>query len=313
MGTPTLALAIRRAGLLMLFALCASVPAWAQPSTDCPPQGSSAASLRALKAERFAMPAEAARQAFALALQPCLASPDAELRDGIAFEAYSTWMRAGQLSVPTLRTLSLQLQTRLADSTPDAEGFAKPFAALVLAEVARTDRIAAWMTPAERQAMVDSAGRYMQSIRDYRGLDAQQGWRHGVAHTADWMMQLALNPAVGKDQLDQLLQALGSQLVAHHGHAYVYAEPERLAAPVLHMARRKLHSAAEWQAWLAQFAAMPAGMKPDAVYRSPQALAQRHNLLAFLQALYFRLAEGADEDLKQRLKPAVAEALKRLP
>jgi hypothetical protein len=222
-------------------------------------------------------------------------------------------MRAGQLSVPTLRALSLQLQARLWATAPDTEGFYKPFAALVLAELARTDRLAAWMTPDERQAMVDSAGRYMQSIRDYRGLDAQKGWRHGVAHTADWMMQLALNPAVGKDQLAQLLQALGAQLAAHDGHAYIYGEPERLAAPVLYAARRKLHSTAEWQVWLSQFGSMPEGMKPDAVYRSPQALAQRHNLLAFLQALYFRLSEGSDEDLKLRLKPAVLEALKRLP
>lgn len=313
MGRPSMALALRRAGLGMLWALCASTPGWAQASADCPPPGSSTASLRALKAERFAIPAEATRQGFALALQPCLASPDADLRDGVAFEAYSTWMRAGQLSAPTLRALSLQLQARLLSTAPDAEGFAKPFAALVLAEVTRADRIAAWMTPDERQAMVDSAGRYLQSIRDYRGLDAQQGWRHGVAHTADWMMQLALNPAVGKDQLDQLLQALGTQLAAHDGHAYVYGEPERLVAPVLYAARRKLHSTAQWQAWLSQFAAMPEGMKPDAVYRSPPALAKRHNLQAFLLALYFKVTEGADEDLKLRLKPALVDALKRLP
>ena len=310
MAVPSLSMVARRVCMIMLVA---GAPGWVQASVDCPPSGSSAASLRALKAQRFVMPAEAERQDFALALQACLASPDAELRDGVAFEAYSTWMRAGQLSVPTLRALSLQLQARLWATAPDTEGFHKPFAALVLAELARTDRLAAWMTPDERQAMVDSAGRYMQSIRDYRGLDAQKGWRHGVAHTADWMMQLALNPAVGKVQLDPLLQALGAQLAAHDSHAYIYGEPERLAAPVLYVARRKLHSAAEWQVWLNQFGSMPEGMKPDAVYRSPQALAQRHNLLAFLQALYFQLSEGSDEDLKLRLKPAVLAALKRLP
>ena len=43
------------------------------------------------------------------------------------------------------------------------------------------------------------------------------------------------------------------------------------------------------------------------------ALALGRACLAFLGTLYFQAAKGADEDLKLRLKPAVLEALKRLP
>ena len=31
------------------------------------------------------------------------------------------------------------------------------------------------------------------SVRDYRGFDAKQGWRHGVAHGADLLLQLSRN------------------------------------------------------------------------------------------------------------------------
>ena len=41
----------------------------------------------------------ARRQKLALALLPCLSNPDPGLRDGVAFEAYYTWMRAKLLDV----------------------------------------------------------------------------------------------------------------------------------------------------------------------------------------------------------------------
>ena len=43
------------------------------------------------------------RRALAVALLPCLAATDPALRDGIGYEALSTWMRAGALNADTLR------------------------------------------------------------------------------------------------------------------------------------------------------------------------------------------------------------------
>lgn len=279
----------------------------------CPPPGQSLESLRALKAQKFAVPDAAQRASLALALQACLPDPNPELRDGIAFEAYQRWMRAKLLPVETIRTLSTDLRAQLSSAVPNSAGFGKPFAALVLADVARTDRIAAWMTPAERQQSLTAATTYLAELRDYRGFEDANGWRHGVAHTSDWLMQLALNPALDKAQLDQLLQAIASQVPAHGGHAYVFGEPERLAAPVLHSARRKLHTAQEWHDWLEATSTLPAGAKPADVFQSQALLAWRHNVQAFLQALYVNVALGSDEDLKARLLPGLVDALKRLP
>ena len=282
-------------------------------ATACPPPGYSVESLRTLKAQKFVVPDAAQRASLALALQACLADPNPELRDGIAFEAYQQWMRAKLLPTETLRSLSADLQAQLPNTAPDAAGYGKPFAALVLADVARTDRIAPWMTPAERQQSLSAATDYLTAQRDYRGFEDTSGWRHGVAHTADWLMQWALNPALDKAQLDLLLQAIASQVPAHGGHAYVFGEPERLAAPVLHTARRKLHTPQEWYDWLARTSALPAGAKAADVFQSQALLAWRHNVQAFLQALYVNVALGSDEDLKARLLPGLGDALKRLP
>lgn len=50
-------------------------------------------------------------------------------------------------------------------------------------------------------------------MRDLRGFDAVQGWRHGVAHGADLLLQLALNPALRRVQAEALLAAIASQVL----------------------------------------------------------------------------------------------------
>ena len=77
------------------------------PAADatCPPAGYDAARLQELKSREFAVPDGDERQRLAAALLDCLGDPDPALRDGIAYEALSTWMRNQQLSDATLAAL----------------------------------------------------------------------------------------------------------------------------------------------------------------------------------------------------------------
>jgi hypothetical protein len=192
----------------------------------------------------------------------------------------------------------------------DRDGFRQPFAALVLSEVARTDRLAAWMTAEQRAQLVDKAALYLVSVRDYRGFDPREGWRHGVAHGADLVTQLVLNAGVDRAGIDRLLASVARQ-VAPTGHAYVDGESERLARPVLYAAQRGLHTADEWQEWLLAVSA-PAPL-PDwgAAYQSREGLARRHDVLAFLYALYVNARESSDAKI-QVLVPALQAAFKTL-
>ncbi|HEY6124686.1 MAG TPA: DUF2785 domain-containing protein, partial [Steroidobacteraceae bacterium] len=211
-------------------------------AADCPPAGSDRAALDALKASKFELSDDAQRQKLALALLPCLSSSDASLRDGIAFEAYYSWMRANQLDVRTRTELLARLSGMIEATPPDALGFRQPFAALVLSEVARTDRIDAWLTPAQRAALVDSAARYVISVRDSRGFDSKEGWRHGVAHGADLLTQLVFNSAVDRQGVDRLLGAVAAPVAPAGEHSYIDGESERLARPVLFAAQRGLYT-----------------------------------------------------------------------
>jgi len=275
----------------------------------CPPQGYDRAGLDALKSTGFAIEADEARAELAVGLLDCLAHPDPTLRDGIAFEAYYTWMRAKSLPPATLREVDASLQDALRDLSPDAAGFRKPFSALVLAEVARTDRIESWMTDEERDDVVRTAVDYVSAVRDYRGFNEEEGWRHGVAHGADLLMQLALNPALTRAQLDAILDAVGSQIAPPGDVFYRYGESERLMRPVLFVAARGLHTEAEWTTWLARVASPAPLADWREAFKSQEGLAKKHNTSAFLQALYLNVAESDDAKVRERLLPGLKAAV----
>jgi hypothetical protein len=280
-------------------------------SAACPPTGFDRAALDALKASKFELADDARRQKLALELLPCLANADPRLRDGIAFEAYATWMRAGQLDVATRTGLLARLSAMIEPGQIDRDGFLKPFAALVLSEVARTDRIAAWLTTPQRVALLDSAARYVESIRDYRGFDPKAGWRHGVAHGSDLLMQLALNPAVDRAGLERLLGAVAAQVAPAGEHAYVDGESERLARPVLFAAQRGLLTGDEWQAWLLKVATPAPLASWDDAFESRAGLARRHNVHAFVYVLYANARESSEANI-QALVPGLLAVFKTL-
>ena len=288
----------------LLAGLC--MPAWARAA--CPPEGRTKENLLALKALQFTVPDAAERQALAEGLVDCLGDPDPAIRDGVAYEALAKWMRAKELDDAGLRALRDRLTATLAEADPD--GFRRPFAALVLSEVARTDRVAPWMSPAERNAMVEAAAAYVEGIADYRGYDDREGWRHGVAHGADWALQLSLNPVLERPEMDRLLTAIAAQAVPSTPHAYVFGEPGRLARPVLALAQRDVYTPAEWQAWLE--ALTPRLGDAKLAYADAAWLARRHDLLAFLTALYLEADRGGDAKL-QTLEDPVVAALKTVP
>ena len=297
---------MNRFGWLLVLG-CASTSAGAA----CPPAGWDDAALDRLRVARFALPDAPAREALASALIDCLADSRPQLRDGIAFEALSTWMRAGALPSAQLDAIRRDLTARL--TADDPEGFARPFAALTLAEIARVDRIKPFLQPAARDDLLRAAVAYERGVRDYRGFDGAQGWRHGVAHGADLLMQLALNPALDRPALDAIIAAAASQIAPPAEHFYVYGESERIARPVFYAARRGLHDIAFWNDWFAALASPAPLARWDEAFKSQAGLARRHNTQAFVQVLYVMVREGGDAALQQRLLPGLVEALKTLP
>jgi hypothetical protein len=299
---------VRQAGIVNLLAVLWGLALAAPAPAACPPEGQDRASLEALKAAGFELADEPRRQALALALLPCLADPDPRLRDGIAFEAYYTWLRAKRIDAATRTQLLERLSVLIEPAPKDRDGFRQSFAALVLSEVARTDRVEPWLTAEQRGSLIAQAARYLTSVRDYRGFDPKQGWRHGVAHGSDLILQLVLNPAVERADLERLLGAIASQVAPPGEHSYIDGESERLARPVLYAAQRGLLSPDDWTQWLRALAAPPAGEKKEDALRTRAGLARVHNLNSFLYALYVNARESGNTNM-QALVPGLQAVL----
>lgn len=291
----------------ILLSLIGACMVHATAVAACPPEGMNRSQLAALRSAKWEVPDNARRQLLAGAMLDCLANPDPVLRDDNGFEALQSWMRTQKLDPATMQAIRATLLARL--QLPDPSGFAAPFAALALAEVVRADRIKPYLSDVERAGIVRAGAAYLTAVRDYRGFDEKEGWRHGVAHGADLMLQLAVHPALGKAEHLAMLAAIATQLSAPSmqapAHFYVYGEGERLMAPVFYLARRDTLSAADWETWVA-------ALMPAAAPQSQAVLARRHNLKNFLMPLYASLAESKDETQRARLLPFVTKALKQL-
>jgi hypothetical protein len=297
---PRLILARRIAAVLCLVAAGVA-------GASCPPGKTTKLALQILKQVEWKVADDNARQALALALLDCLASPDPELRDGVAYDAIAHWARAKALAPATLQSIRTTLLPRLLPGA-DPNGFAQPFAALTLAEVARADRVQPFLGDAERAELVLAATTYLTTLADYRGFDASEGWRHGVAHGADLLLQLSLNLALDRAQLDAILAAVASQVMPAAGHFYVYGEGERLMAPVFYIGRRGALSSTEWSEWFARLSARRLASPGP----SQAALAANHDLAAFLLPLYASLRESGTPEMQAQMLPGVTAALKSL-
>ncbi|WP_374524160.1 DUF2785 domain-containing protein [Sphingopyxis sp.] len=243
----------------------------------------------------------------------CFANPDPTIRDKAAFTLWSDGLRGNHLSPALLRHAAARLSAVLA--APDDEaGFYKPFAALALSEVARTDRVTSWMSDTERHKLAETGAAYLRDVTDYRGFTPDEGWRHGVAHGSDLALQLALNPRLARADAERLLAAIAAQVAPDASDAspfYHYGEPARLARPVLSLATRADIDDAAWAAWFGALHPDHGARWRDA-YASDAGLAAIHNTTAFANAIHVAATEAPDPQIK-RLAPLAADLLKALP
>lgn len=240
----------------------------------------------------------------------CLADPDPMIRDDAAFTLWSEGFRGKHVSPELMRYAMQRLSAILAGSDDDA-GFRRPFAALALSEVARADRIEPYLTEAELHELAEAGAAYLRGVRDYRGFVAGEGWRHGVAHGADLMLQLSLNPRLSRTDADLLLGAIAAQVAPAGSPYYHHGEPSRLARPVLFLAKRAEIDDAAWAAWFKALHPDGSARWQDP-YTGDTGLAAIHNTTAFANAIYVSAAGTQDPQVK-RLAPLAVELLKAMP
>jgi hypothetical protein len=248
--------------------------------------------LQQLKNNNFIVKSNITRHKIALLLVQCLANLDLTIRDDIAFTALSLWLREKKLDENTQLSLFNSLINVIDTSNEDISGLHKSFVTLVLSELARADRESTYLNSSQRQHLVNNVTSYLTNLQDYRGFDESIGWRHGIAHSADLIMQLALNSKITKQQLDFMLGALAQKVNTDTIHFYIYGESKRLARAVFYIFDRGLHSHKEWMIWFNEIKSPAPFKRWEDIYNSQLGLSKRHNTRAFISELFILSQKG---------------------
>lgn len=256
-------------------------------AAQCPPTGWDEAALAKLREATFDGLADDRRDRLALGLLDCLADPDPDLRDASAYSGLSHWLRAGQLSAELRAELIEEVLAKLTGND-DEGGFGRSFAALVLSELVRADRIDPQLSAAQRAQVRQATIDWYQQINDYRAFDPAAGWRHAVAHGADLILQQAVHPATDAEALAALMQALASQIAPAGDYGFRHSESERQARAAFYAYQRELLDETWWSEWLAALTEPTPATGPwSAAFDSAEGLARRHNTLGFLHEIAF--------------------------
>ncbi len=319
-GLASLAMSASRSTLLLCLLLAS--PAAAQPKASAKAPGAQPgcaqkdmAFWRSLKARKGVPEAGLSVEQLAPVLVSCLGSPNPELRDGIAYELLTAWMRSGTLPDSALRpiteTLVAQLREGLGESGKDSV-FRRTFSALVLSEVIRRDNLQPFLSPKAFSQVLTAAVHYLEAERDLRGFSDSRGWMHGVAHGADLLWRLAMSARLEQEGLEQLLDAVATK-VAPPEHAYIHNESDRLARVVVTVLLRGKVPPAAVARWL-EAVATPQGMKSwEESFQSEAGLARLHNTKLFLRALHaMLLLRKTPVPHQEQVLPHVVSALERV-
>lgn len=239
-------------------------------------------------------------------LYSCLHSSDPTQRDEIGYTGWATVLRQAPPSKAVLKSYFTRFSKAIYANEPDADGVFKPFAVLVFSELVRVDRVDPYLSDKQRQLALDTVADYLSVLSDFRAFDQATGWRHGLAHSADVLLQLALNPALNEDQLIQLGNIILANLSANGAPAFTHGEPLRLARAMAYTLIRPQVPLAHWQKVLAQHA-QPANFDGwGQSYKTETGLVQQHNVRSFYTALLSIIAYQDDERLRV-LAPEVAK------
>lgn len=262
--------------------------------------------------DKFAVPPGQEARVLAAELVGHLGDADPEFRDDLAFTILTAWIYDKKLLGPDdLRPLIGTLTAALEPSPPGADPdtvLRRSFSALTLSVIAARDNVTPFTTEDEFRRMLAAALRYFESERDTRGFDAQKGWVHTAAHTADLLKFLARSDRLQAADQPRILTAL-LEKQRRWPASFAQGEDERMARVVISIVRRPDFDRDAFRHWIDAARIAAAFPKTPTV----EALRVHQNVRHLLSSLWTELSvderpsAGADA-AKQMLR----EALKTL-
>ena len=208
---------------------------------------------RAIARDGFAPPPGADVPALAGELVDLLASPDPELRDDVAYSTLANWIFRRKILdpaalAPITDRLLTNLTWRVGERDTDSV-FRRSFSALVLTSVAARDNADPFLDASDWHRIEQAALAYLLAEQDVRGYDADKGWMHSAAHTADLLKFLGRSRNLDLPGQARFLAVIGQKLTTV-AVVFTHGEDERLARALLSLVNRPDFDRGEFAAWL---------------------------------------------------------------
>lgn len=236
----------RRVSFALAVALSSAAVAAAAPAHDV-------AFWRAVARDHYRPPANTAAATLAGELVDMLASPDPEQRDDLAYSTLASWIYQQKLlDAAALRPIVGRLLENLTRGVGERDTntvFGRSFSALVLSVVIARDNVDPVLDAAAWRAIESAAFAYLSAEHDLRGYDADTGWMHSAAHTADLLKFLARSRYVDAPGQRRYLGAIATKLTTA-SVVFTHGEDERFARAALSLVARPDFDAAQFDAWL---------------------------------------------------------------
>jgi len=257
---------------------------------------------------KYAVPAGSDLPQLTAELTEMLASPDPELRDDIGYSTLAAWIyQTRVLEGETLGTLVTTLLGNLIagiGETGTDRIFRRSFSALTLGAVVARDNAAPVLSAVEFHRIERAAFAYLRDERDLRGYDAERGWMHSAAHTADLLKFIARSRFLAADGQTRLLDAIREKLQTAPT-VFTHGEDERFARAVLSIVNRSDFDRDAFKAWTLR--AKPARLPEKFTTAQLSGAQNSKNLLAKLQVLL--TADAQPSDAIQFARDSVRAAL----
>jgi hypothetical protein len=263
-------------GMLPILLICAVlVPSGPDPSRAGSPAAPPAQTApherefwRAIVKTDYAVPPNEQAGQLARELSSMLASPDPELRDEFGYSILAAWIFEKKLlDDEQVRGLIAEwtknLETGIGSTETD-EVFRRSFSALMLSVAVARDNATSFLDAAQVRSLLASSLGYLSRERDVRGYDADKGWMHSAAHTADLLKFLARSRHLPAEAQREILDAIIAKL-RDAPIVYAYGEDQRFARAVLSIINRADFDRPAFDAWVQRAKpAWPKGQRPDA-------------------------------------------------
>ena len=254
-------------------------------------------------------------KAFPLAkeLSANLKSSDPELRDDLAYSILATWiLEKDAFTADELLALEAEwrgnLKAGIGESGTDSV-LGRSFSALCLAAIAERELKKPFLGEARYRTLLEAALQYMKDEKDLRGFDAEKGWIHSAAHTADLLAALAKHRLFTVQDQGAVLRAIwwkleGAEVV------FAFGEQDRLANILAVMAQRKDFDGAGFQGWIAQMDKTDQSIWKDSPPKM-DGLQRFENDTYLLSAFVARVSQREVSPAAEEAKKAALKSLQR--